>query len=369
MSTFFERPLHQSEPTLMTRRSLIASLGAAALAPILKVGAQSPTAPIPVSTINHVALTVADYKRTVDFYQRIFGFSVISYQGPPFYKTPGEPQTGVEYPMIGIPGARPQFIVLGGGRGAGTVPSINHYCLGAEKFDPDGAAAILKARSIRGNVRMREGQTPELLYRDPDNILFQLQDVSYCGGSGRLGNVCDVKARPLPPTAVVTPPPSNPVLPARTINGLGLSVADVQRSLAFYQGLFGAPIRTYQGDMVFLSVAEGSRPQFLSISPGDYRSGQYVAAPTLTARSPISYFCIGIEGFNAERVVKALASQGVKADLKLREGTVPEVFFWDPDNIRVQIQDVSYCGGSGPLGSLCSPKDRPLEAARKNIQG
>jgi catechol 2,3-dioxygenase-like lactoylglutathione lyase family enzyme len=138
-----------------------------------ELGAQPSKAAIPISTINHVALMVADYKRTVDFYQRIFGFSVISYQGPPFYKTPGEPQTGVEYPMIGIPGPRPQFIVLGGRRDPGTVPSINHYCLGGEKFDPDAAAAILKARSIRGNVRMREGQTPELLFRDPDNILFQ----------------------------------------------------------------------------------------------------------------------------------------------------------------------------------------------------
>jgi hypothetical protein len=42
----------------------------------------------------------------------------------------------------------------------------------------------------------------------------------------------------------------------------------------------------------------------------------------------------------------------------MRDGRTPEVFLWDPDHIRVQIQDVSYCGGSGPLGSLCSSKDR-----------
>jgi hypothetical protein len=36
------------------------------------------------------------------------------------------------------------------------------------------------------------------------------------------------------------------------------------------------------------------------------------------------------------------------------EGT-PELYFTDPDGILVQIQDESYCGGSGPLGSICPP--------------
>jgi MFS transporter, YNFM family, putative membrane transport protein len=32
--------------------------------------------------------------------------------------------------------------------------------------------------------------TPELYFNDPDNISIQIQDVSYCGGSGRLGEIC-----------------------------------------------------------------------------------------------------------------------------------------------------------------------------------
>jgi hypothetical protein len=51
--------------------------------------------------------------------------------------------------------------------------------------------------SMRSYVSMRmenrggakEG-TPELYFTDPDGILVQLQDVSYCGGAGFLGNVC-----------------------------------------------------------------------------------------------------------------------------------------------------------------------------------
>ena len=39
--------------------------------------------------------------------------------------------------------------------------------------------------------RRRAGGTPELYFTDPDGLLIQLQDVTYCGGAGFLGNVCE----------------------------------------------------------------------------------------------------------------------------------------------------------------------------------
>jgi hypothetical protein len=35
------------------------------------------------------------------------------------------------------------------------------------------------------------------------------------------------------------------------------------------------------------------------------------------------------------------------------EGGTPEVYFTDPDGILMQLQDNSYCGGGGYLGSEC----------------
>jgi len=35
-----------------------------------------------------------------------------------------------------------------------------------------------------------KGGTPELYFTDPDGILMQIQDVSYCGGAGYFGEVC-----------------------------------------------------------------------------------------------------------------------------------------------------------------------------------
>jgi hypothetical protein len=40
---------------------------------------------------------------------------------------------------------------------------------------------------------MRADSNPpseELTFRDPDNIMVQLQDVTYCGGEGKLGEKC-----------------------------------------------------------------------------------------------------------------------------------------------------------------------------------
>jgi hypothetical protein len=34
------------------------------------------------------------------------------------------------------------------------------------------------------------GGTPELYFTDPDGLVMQIQDTSYCGGAGHLGNVC-----------------------------------------------------------------------------------------------------------------------------------------------------------------------------------
>jgi hypothetical protein len=35
----------------------------------------------------------------------------------------------------------------------------------------------------------KEG-TPELYFTDPDGIPMQIQDVTYCGGAGILGEIC-----------------------------------------------------------------------------------------------------------------------------------------------------------------------------------
>ena len=150
-------------------------------------------------------------------------------------------------------------------------------------------------------------------------------------------------------------------LRVRGINHIGIAVADAKRSVDFYQGLFGMPVRGRQGSMTLLQMGAG--PQFLAIAPAP--GG---AAPGIT------HYCLGVEGFNLDRALAALAAHGVqKADAigpmkalvesrgpdmnGAKEGTA-ELSFGDPDGIVCQLQDAGYCGGAGPLGTVCGASER-----------
>jgi catechol 2,3-dioxygenase-like lactoylglutathione lyase family enzyme len=159
---------------------------------------------IALADLNHLTIFSGDSQRSNKFYQDLFGFSIRSYQGP-------------TAPTLAV-GPTVQFLMFaGGGAGArGAAPatrppaSINHACLTLRGFKPDDILKALESYGLkpRGDVqgpagplrhyvtmRMENrggapGGTPELYFTDPDGLLMQLQDTSYCGGSGFLGNEC-----------------------------------------------------------------------------------------------------------------------------------------------------------------------------------
>jgi catechol 2,3-dioxygenase-like lactoylglutathione lyase family enzyme len=299
-----------------------------------------------------MTLTVSDRKRSVEFYQGLFGLPVQHRQ---------DVSTGLR---IG-PGL--QYISLSQG-GPNAKPAIAHFCMTVDDFSVDGITNAVVGHGVaKGNpgamktwVRTRgpnaggaaEG-TPELYVGDPDGINVQLQDVTYCGGGGALGNMC----KPIEPA------PSKGLLALRDLSHFTLGVSDGPRSIAFYQDLFGMPIQAKQGPTTLLAI--GSKHQFIAIAGGNGAQ----ARP-----ANIGHGCFTMEGFNPEKVMKTLADFGVKprgdasgppgplvAYVSMRmenrggaKGGTPELYFTDPDGILMQIQDVSYCGGAGYLGEVCS---------------
>jgi catechol 2,3-dioxygenase-like lactoylglutathione lyase family enzyme len=145
--------------------------------------------------LNHFTVFVNDGAEANRFYQDLFGLAVQAYQGP-------------QAPVTGI-GDGYQFVMYAGPqREAATPANIHHGCFNMHEFDVDRILSMLTdyGLSARGDapagplmhyVSLRmperggaEGGTPELYFTDPDGILMQLQDVSYCGGGGYLGNAC-----------------------------------------------------------------------------------------------------------------------------------------------------------------------------------
>jgi len=169
MSNTVESLLTHYESGRLRRRDLVALLSALVAAPEA-VRAQ-PAAALKAATLNHASLIVSDLDRSVAFYQRTFGLGVKSTQ-----------QGGVN---LAVGDA---FLGIYQG-GANAMPHINHICFGIRSFDPAATVAALEAQGLPAESRPRDGVT-QVYTADPDNLRVQLQDVSFCGGVGPLGNEC-----------------------------------------------------------------------------------------------------------------------------------------------------------------------------------
>ena len=341
------------------RRNFLFSLPA--LAAALRGMAQSSKPSIPLRALNHVTLTVSDPQRSLEFYQGLFGMPIQSRQG------------NAVFLQIG---SGPQFIGLSGAPGR---PRVTHFCVTAENFNVDRVLQILAEHGVtrvessasggatdipplKAWVRQRredlggspEG-TAELHFTDPDGIVAQIQDASYCGGAGALGNVC---------LGTPEPAPTKGLLALQDYNHVTLGVSNQQRSRAFYRGLFGMPTQANQGASESLKI--GSGRQFLAVGTTTANGG--------TPGMPnIAHVCFTIEGFDLAKVQGALTEYGLKpggratgpaaplthyVSLRMPDrggapGGTPELYFTDPDGIVLQLQDTSYCGGAGYLGNVC----------------
>ena len=341
------------------RRRFLLSLPALMLAP--KALAQSSGAKIRITSFNHVSLNVSDLTRSTEFYQGLFGMPIQSRQGA----------TSVQLRI----GSGPQFLNLSG---AGAAPGIDHMCVGVENFDVTRIVKLLADHGVtksdqRGALKVqvtmrgpdeggaKEG-TPEMHLGDPDGIDLQLQDKSYCGGGGALGNAC----------RAVEPSPTKGLLALKAYSHCTVFATDAPRSTAFYQQIFGMPYRSYQGPTA-PTLAIGPTVEFLMLTGGG--AGGRGGASSAPRAASINHFCMNLEKFDSDQILKTLESYGIKPregqtgpvgplrhyiSMRMenrggaKDGT-PELYFTDPDGILVQLQDVSYCGGGGVLGNVCPP--------------
>jgi catechol 2,3-dioxygenase-like lactoylglutathione lyase family enzyme len=137
------------------------------------------------------------------------------------------------------------------------------------------------------------------------------------------------------PAAADAAQAAKPVGAVKTMNHVTVFVPNVQKAVDFYQGLFAMPILTKQDAGINLSTGSG----FYGIYP----------APAGATTGSINHVCFGMENFDADAVLKQLTDRGLKGNIRLR-GDTKELYFTDPDGLRVQLQDVKYIGGTGVLG-------------------
>ena len=337
MSAAILRRMGEYENGRLTRRNFLLALSATALRP--RVMAQSSKPPIATRRLNNVMISVSEMKRSVEFYQKLFG-------------------TPLQHGDVAVfrVGQGPHFFAVSEVKGIAK-PDFLTYGMTVDNFDPDRLMKILADLGVSGVQTITREGTPELWVPDPDGIKIQLQHAAYGHGAGLHGDT-------LSPTAKAA---VKPAFQLKSISHVTLTVTNGRRSREFYQRVLGLPVQAMQGSTACLAV--GSGPDFVAFN---------TTADNPNAKAGVNHVAFTIENFDANRVMGILANNGLEpieygipalikpltCRTRLRQranngggptsplGT-PELYFNDPDNITIQIQDVKYCGGSGALGQIC----------------
>jgi catechol 2,3-dioxygenase-like lactoylglutathione lyase family enzyme len=150
----------QFEKGALSRRELVRGLALLAASTTTTVAAAQDTVDFKNATIDHVSIHVADLQRSIDFYQKMFGFTVVSQEAPR------------EIVRLGNKGV---LVSLNRGSPAGI---LDHYSFGIPRFNKD---AVMRHFSQRGATPL-QGDYAGLHVKDPDGINVQVIGEGQGGG-------------------------------------------------------------------------------------------------------------------------------------------------------------------------------------------
>jgi catechol 2,3-dioxygenase-like lactoylglutathione lyase family enzyme len=132
----------------LSRRELVQ-----ALAIIVAGGAAVQAAPLKSSTINHTSVLVTDMPRSIDFYGRVFGLSVVNEDKPN------------RISRLGV--GRKVLVSLRADKPAGT---IDHFAIGVEGFNKEAVTRELQAMGLTPKENLEYG----FYVDDPDGAHVQM---------------------------------------------------------------------------------------------------------------------------------------------------------------------------------------------------
>jgi catechol 2,3-dioxygenase-like lactoylglutathione lyase family enzyme len=346
----------------VSRRDILKAIPALAFAPNLL--AQGNLSTVAVRKLHSFGLRVSDVAASTKFYQDLFGAPIQARQGDTVCLRIGE---------------GPRFFSLSP-TSEGEQPNISHIGLSVANFDLDTVRSQLAEHGISRSSPQALDRPPlnramlswvtdrvadaggaatgteELFFADLEGLTYQLSSDDHCGGAGPTGTVCEH-----PETA-----PTEGLIQLLDISHFTNSMINRDRANGFYTTLFGKQYQAYQGPTSPI-VGVGDGIQFLM-----YTGGSQAGRPTRPGS--INHTCFGVANFDVDRILSLLTDYGLTARENPRdtaplnhwismrmsnrggaEGGTPELYFSDPDGLRIQLQDASYCGGGGYLGDNCAP--------------
>ena len=137
----------------LSRRELVRTLAALTMA-----GAATPVAAAPLKSgsINHTSVLVSDMARSIDFYNRVFGLSVVNEDKPN------------KISRLGAGGK-----VLVSLRVEPPAGQIDHFAIGVENFNREAVTASLKEMGLTPRENLEFG----FHVKDPDGANVQITGI------------------------------------------------------------------------------------------------------------------------------------------------------------------------------------------------
>ena len=278
-----------STSDLFNRREALTTLAGAVFAAKAASGAPaSGTAPFSFSGLEHIALAVPNTEKSVRFYTRLFGNTVMKEKTNPRHYV----RAGSNYIAMAPPGQ-------------GQVsPAINHFCPGIVNFDLATAKRVLDGLGIQ----YREASGVGLFASDPDGTLIQLWTENSWAHLSETAVPASLASQ------------GEPLLRPTGIDHILINISNPERSVAFYEKILG-PI-----------INPASRPRRTWFSAG---GGTRVGLAVVeSAQKPgIDHFCFTAP-FDRAALSKAVEAAGatiIKGDVEAG------IDFLDVNGIYMQV--------------------------------
>ncbi len=111
---------------------------------------------------------------------------------------------------------------------------------------------------------------------------------------------------------------------ANSLNHVTLAVKDPERSREFYESVLGIDVVSRQSNGINLGLGDSFLGLYEIPNPGH-----------------IHHFCVGVDDYEIQEAEVKLAGAGIEPFVRQDR---PEIYFDDPDGIRVQLSEKDYRG-------------------------
>jgi catechol 2,3-dioxygenase-like lactoylglutathione lyase family enzyme len=152
MEAVISNLLTSFEKGTLTRRELMQGLALVATASRVASAAEPQTSVIKGARIDHVSIQVSDLKRSVDFYQKVFGFSVLGEDKPNEIA-----RLGTTKALVSLHHKNPTALV-------------DHFAIGLDSFNKDAVTRELKQHGITPEENLDAG----FHIKDPEGMNVQI---------------------------------------------------------------------------------------------------------------------------------------------------------------------------------------------------